>query len=130
MLAAFEPSRPRVLLVDDEAAILSAMDEYLTACDYTVDCADDGAQAMALLAREAYAVVIADLRLSAADDDGLAVLAWVREHRPATRTILLTAYGSPTVELEAHRRGVDVVLPKPQPLRAIVRIIDQLLRDA
>lgn len=118
----------RILLVDDQPSILFAMSEYLAARDYVVDCARDRVEAVALLERHAYGVVIADLRLTPArDDDGLDVLSAVHETSPATRTILLTAYGSPALERDARRRGADVVLQKPQPLGDIVRLVEQLL---
>lgn len=118
----------RILLVDDQPSILFAMSEYLAARDYVVDCAHDREEAVALLQRHAYGVVIADLRLTPAlDDDGLDVLSAVRKRSPVTRTILLTAYGSPAVERDAHLRGADVVLQKPQPLSEIARLVEHLL---
>jgi CheY-like chemotaxis protein len=123
-----DPPPPRILVVDDQTSILFAMSEYLAAHGYVVDCALDDVEAMTLLGRHAYRVVIVDLRLTPArDDDGLDVLSFVHDHCPQTRTILLTAYGSPAVETDARRRGADVVLYKPQPLQGIARIVDELL---
>ena len=117
----------RILVVDDEPAIRFALREYLAGHDWAVDCAGDRGEASALLAQRSYDVVVADLRLHVArDDDGLEVLSEVRSRHPGTHTVLLTAYGSPGVELEARRRGADVVLHKPQSLREIERIVDAL----
>jgi ActR/RegA family two-component response regulator len=119
---------PRILIVDDEESILFAMGDYFTVRGYTVDCARDRDEALALLAARAYGVVIVDLRLSMTrDDEGLDVIGHVHDHHPPTRTILLTAYWSPAIELEARRRGLDEVLLKPQPLGEIARVVERLL---
>jgi two-component system response regulator RegA len=118
----------RILLVDDETSILFAVSDYLSAFGFTVDCATDLDEATALLVRFSYAVVIADLRLRATDDEGgLDFLEQVRDRCPSARSVLLTAFGTPALELEAQRRGAAAVLLKPQPLSAIARIVDGLL---
>jgi ActR/RegA family two-component response regulator len=118
----------RLLIVDDEESILFALSDYFTAHGWAVDCARDRERATALLGGNAYAVVIADLRLSpTVDDDGLDLIGYVCHHRPSTRTILLTAHGSPAVALEAHRRGCDAVLYKPKPLSEVARVVGTLL---
>ncbi len=120
--------RPRILIVDDEASILFAMGEYFTVRGYTVDCARDVDEALALLDAHSFAVVIADLRLGMArNDEGFDVIGHVRDRSARSRTILLTADWSPEVELEARRRGLDEVLLKPQPLAEIARVIEELL---
>lgn len=121
----------RILVVDDETSIRFAVCEYLTAHGYAVDCARDLAESLALLARQTYGVAVVDLRLTVTDDDeGLALIDHLRAHSPRTRVILLTAYGAPVIELEARRRGVDVVLHKPQPLRELVRVVEGLLASS
>lgn len=121
----------RILVVDDETSIRFAVREYLTAHGYAVDCARDRAEAMALLGQHPYGVVVVDLRLTAMDgDEGLDLIGYLRAQNPRTRTILLTAYGAPAIELEARRRGADVVLHKPQPLRELARIVEGLLANA
>jgi DNA-binding NtrC family response regulator len=128
-----DPSGPRqrahrLLIVDDEESILFAMRDYFIAHGYAVDCARNHEEATACVVREAYGVVIADLRLSVTrDDDGLDLIGYVRDHSPSTRTILLTAHGSVAIAGEAQRFRVDVVLHKPKPLPEVARIVDRLL---
>jgi ActR/RegA family two-component response regulator len=127
-VAVSEGTDPRMLIVDDEASILFAMSEYFTVRGYVVDCAGDPDAAAVLLGRHAYEVVVADLRLSVTrDEEGFDVIDSVHDRCPSARTILLTAYGSPAIEVEARRRGVDAVLLKPQPLAEIARIVESLL---
>jgi two-component system response regulator PilR (NtrC family) len=97
---------PPILIVDDEESILFAMQEYFTALGYHVDCARELEDAKTLLARTPYAVAISDLRLTDnAGTEGLALLDYIRQHHPATRVIILTAYGVPETEQEARWGG-------------------------
>jgi DNA-binding NtrC family response regulator len=114
----------RILIVDDEDAILFAMRDYFTLRGYEVDSARDLDEAAARLDTHRYTVVVADLCLSEMPSaEGLEVAARVRSSSPGTAVILFTAYGSPEVEAEARRRGVCVVLKKPQPLTEVERWI-------
>ena len=117
----------RILLVDDEETIAFSIGRFLGLRGLAVDCAHELEEAQALLANVRYAVVIADLRLTGVHGaEGLEVLAYVRQHCPGTRTILLTAYGSAAVEGEAAERGADLVLHKPVPLPALARMVTLL----
>ena len=118
----------RLLLIDDEEPILFALREYFTAYGYDVDCAREMEEAEALLANVPYAGVIADLRLTGSHGaEGLEIIGYVRERCPWTRIIILTAYGSPEVEAEARRRGVDSFLHKPKPLPEVAQIVYALV---
>ena len=87
------------------------MTDYLKTYEWIVDSASDLESARRRLDANRYAVVIADLRLSPTEAiAGLDVIAHVRKTAPETKTILLTAYGSPHVEEEARRLGVDAFL--------------------
>lgn len=121
----------RLLLVDDQASILLALREYLEHRGFRVDCASTPAEADLLLARTAYDVVIADLRLSAADAvGGLRLLRRVRERQPSARTVLLTAYGSPEVEAEARRLGIDALVAKSHGLEEVAVLVRSLAATA
>jgi DNA-binding NtrC family response regulator len=114
----------RILVIDDEDPILYVMKEYFTTHNYEVDCARELEEAEALLANISYAVVIADMRLTGIHGvEGLELVAYVRERCPQTRIVILTAYGSPEVEKEAIRRGVDAFLRKPIPLPQLAQIV-------
>lgn len=123
-----DPAPPRILVMDDEEPIRFAMKEYFETFGYRVDCARELEEAEALLTHITYAVVIADLRLTGIyGAEGLGLVALVREQRPQTRIVLLTAYGSPEVEAEARRLGVDSFLRKPKPLPDLAQIVCNLL---
>lgn len=58
---------------------------------------------------------------------GLALARSIHQRSPATRVVLLTAYGSSRVEEEARRLGVESLLAKPQPLPALERHLAELV---
>lgn len=117
-----------MLVVDDEDYILRALEKYFETQNYKVDCARELEEAQALLTYIDYSIVIADLRLTGINGaEGLDIVRYIRERTSETRIILLTAYGSPEVEQEARRRGVDAFLYKPQPLKKLAEIIAGLL---
>jgi two-component system nitrogen regulation response regulator NtrX len=122
------PSPPRILIIDDEEPIRFAVREYFQHSGYAVDCAQEAEEAEALLAHVRYDAVIADLRLTGIyRTEGLGIISSVRERCPWTRTVLLTAFGSPEVEREARRLGVDAFLHKPRPLAELAGVVAELL---
>jgi DNA-binding response OmpR family regulator len=118
----------RLLVVDDEETILLAIKRYFSRIGYAVDCARELEEAEALAVYTPYDLVIADLSLSDnGSTEGLEIIRHVRRNCPSARVILLTAHGSPVVEKEAYRRGVDALLHKPKPLAELARIASALV---
>ena len=118
----------RILIVDDEGAILFSMKEYFTGRGFAVDCAQEMEEAEALLEAREYDAAIVDLRLTGTNCiEGLEIVECIKDHWPGTRIILLTAYGSPEIETEARIRGIDAFLQKPMPLSAVERIVYEVL---
>jgi two-component system response regulator PilR (NtrC family) len=118
------PGSGKVLIVDDEAAISYSMRRFLTASGYHVDVASTLAEAEERLAAAGYGLVIVDLRLSSSDDlQGLDLLRSLRRDNPRTRTMVLSAYGSPELEEAARECGACCFLHKPQPLSEIARLV-------
>jgi two-component system, response regulator FlrC len=122
---------PNILIVDDEEPTLFAMTEYFTYHGFVVDRSRDLPEAEALLAVTPYAAIITDLRLAGTDGrQGLDIIAAARKRWPGIRVILLTAYGSPQVEAEARRLGVDAFLHKPRPLPELEQTLWGLLASS
>jgi DNA-binding NtrC family response regulator len=124
-----EAEAARLLVVDDEEAILIAVKGYLDRDGFRVDAAHDVAEAKLLLSRRAYRAVVSDLNLDARyPAQGLALLEHVRASQPGVRTVLLTAYVSPEIEGRARAAGVDTVLDKSEDLKAIAGALSALVR--
>lgn len=112
-----ETNGRRILLLDDEIAILTPMARYFHRLGFLVDMASEAEEAEALIAHRQYDVAILDLRLTKYSDvSGLDVLREIRRRNENTRVVILSAYASQAAEEEAIRLGADAVLRKPQPL--------------
>lgn len=101
--------KPTLLIVDDEKTtregLRAALEER-----YDVYVAEDAASALDLLERESFAVLLTDLRLPSEDGMKLILRAKSLPHPPVC--ILMTAYGSEEVAVEAMKRGADDYISK------------------
>jgi two-component system OmpR family response regulator len=121
------PTR-RILLLDDETAILKPMGRFFAKLGYTVDMASEAEEAEALISHRRYDLAILDLRLTKfSDAAGLDVLREIRKRDHWTSVIILSAYASPAAEAEAVRLGADAVLRKPQPLNDLSELALSLI---
>ena len=119
----------RILLVEDSLGVARALVQALSLYEesaYHVDLCASGEEALAQLHEKPYDLLISDFRLPGVD--GLELLERVRQVRPAMRTILITAYGSPEVEARARELATRY-LPKPFHLRELLRQVDQALSE-
>ncbi len=120
--------RLRVLVVDDDRLVLNAVQQYLSAYEFDVDTASEREEAEALLTTKAYSLLIADLRLTGVHGrEGLELVRVARERCPLARIIVLTAFGTPELELEVLRNGSDMLLEKPLPLSDLLTAARKLL---
>ena len=92
----------KVLVVDDEAAHAEAVADSLARVGYDCTVATSGAEGMAMLARDAFEVIVTDLRMK--DSTGLELLAKSKELLPDAEVILVTGHGIDP-ELSAAVRG-------------------------
>ena len=118
----------RILIVDDEQAVLLTLRDYFVELKLEVDCASGLDEARSKLSRNRYDAVLTDIQLSRmGDTDGLSLADFVTERCPGTPLVVLTAYGSHRVEREARRRGASFFLHKPVRLEDIGQIVVGLL---
>ena len=101
--------QPMVLIVDDEKPTRDGLRAALED-RYDVYVAEDAATAMNLLEQEHFAVLLTDLRLP--KEDGLKLIARAKSLPKPPVCILMTAYGSEDVAVEAMKRGADDYIAK------------------
>jgi len=103
---------PTVLLVDDEASILSALRRLLRREGYRVLLADSAEAAFAVLAREAVEVIVSDQRMPVMT--GTELLARVKTLYPRTVRLVLSGYSEITAVTDAINKGsIHRYLSKP-----------------
>lgn len=114
-------SRRKILIVDDEPIARENLAYILNKDGYQTLVAEDGQQAIDMLAEEEVDLVLTDLRMQGRD--GLAVLAQTKQLWPAAEVVVITGYASVDTAVEAMRQGAYHYVSKPfkiDELRAIV----------
>ncbi len=101
----------RILVVDDDEALLRLLSMRLSANGFAVTTCATGEEALALAKREMFDLALTDLRLP--DRDGLSVLEGLKLIHPDLPVLLLTAHGSIPNAVEAMQKGAFGYLTKP-----------------
>jgi two-component system response regulator MprA len=120
--------QPRILVVDDEPAVQSALSRALTLEKYDVSQAADGHEALEQLSAAAYEAVILDIALPRID--GLEVCRRLRQGGDRTPVLMLTARGEIDDRVAGLDAGADDYLAKPFALRELLARVRALLRRA
>lgn len=102
---------PTILFVDDEEVIRKSFARELQMEDFAVTQAAGGAEALAVLERDRFDLVITDLMMPGVD--GFAVLKAAKRLAPQTSVIILTGYGDMRSAIDALRLGADDFTLKP-----------------
>ena len=100
-----------ILVVDDEPELSRALSKLLSRNGYHVLTAGNGEEGLVLLRKEEIHLVLSDLQMPGID--GLDLLAGVRERRPDTPVILMTAFGTIQSAVTAMRGGALDFVTKP-----------------
>ncbi len=101
----------RLLIIDDDPGVLSAMQALFRRAGHQVIALADPSEAAGALAEEAPDVVLTDVRMPLVS--GMEILALVKAQRPDAEVILMTAFGSIQLAVEAVKKGAYDFLLKP-----------------
>lgn len=103
----------RVLIVDDDPALLEALPEALRLrmSGVTVETADSAAAALGCIARQEYDAIVSDIKMPGMD--GLALLEEIRSRCPDTPTLIITGHGEHDLVVHALRGGARDFIQKP-----------------
>ncbi|PIE24701.1 MAG: hypothetical protein CSA62_02390 [Planctomycetota bacterium] len=116
--------RLRILLADDDALSREFLAEALASFDADVRSCDDGVAASKLFAKESFDAVFTDLRMPR--KDGLELIREIKSGPNPIPVVLVTAYGTVDVAVDALRVGADDVLMKPVDLEQIELVLTRL----
>jgi len=102
---------PKVLLVDNDASILSVLSTILKAEGYDSISLRNGTEALAKIRSEEFDLIISDIRMTPVD--GMEILKCARNQQPDTAVIMLTAFGSVANAIKAMKLGAFDYVTKP-----------------
>src|SRR4030042_1893448 len=114
-----------ILIVDDEKSLLDLLNIVLKKEGYRVKTCLTPARGFELLDKEIFDLVICDIKLP--QISGMEILKYVRENRPGTPVIMITAYGSLKQAVEALKAGATDYILKPFDVEELKIIIAQEL---
>ncbi len=114
----------RVLLLDDEPAVLSVLADYLQAPGLEIVTCREIEAAEAVLEHGRFDVVVTDLRVSELGGlEGMRLIRWVSTHFPETVVLAMSGYVNDDVHALGRAVGAQAVLEKPIDLRRLRRFV-------
>ena len=116
----------KILLADDEATFRETFAKVLQEEGMSVTAVSNGTDAIDAVTKEPFAVAILDIRMPGAD--GIKVLREIMRIRPKTRVIMITAFGTVEMAVEAIKLGAFDYVIKPVVMDDILMKIHQNLR--
>jgi len=115
----------RLVVIDDEVNAAAALETLLRDDGYEVARAHDARQGLLLIEQTAPEVVLTDLRMPGMD--GLELLAKIKQARPDTMVVLMTAYGTVKTAVKAMKLGAEDYLSKPIDIEELEIVLQKTL---
>jgi two-component system response regulator PilR (NtrC family) len=122
-----DPGPSRILVVDDERSMRELLEILLLKHGYSVECAENGPDALAMVRSRPFDLVITDIRMKPVN--GLEVLKRCKEIAPRTIVIMISAYASTELAVEAMNEGAYDFFPKPFNNEQILAVISGALSN-
>lgn len=125
------PSKPSILVTDDDPIFLAVLRSRLEAAGYDVGTAENGLDAQEALARKPYQLLVTDILMPRCD--GIQLITTVRPQYPALKIIAMTS-GGPVANdhylARATQAGAHAGLEKPFPREVFLATVTKLLGAA
>jgi two-component system response regulator HydG len=101
----------KILIIDDEVNIGILLSKFLTSNGFEVSTCSNGKDAMDLMTRESFNLVLCDYRLT--DTDGREMLKNIKKTYPSTGVIIITGYSDIKLAVELVKMGAYDYITKP-----------------
>ena len=120
-----ENNTPHILVVDDELSMRELLEVLLTKEGYKVTCAKNGQDAISMIKKTVFDLLLCDIRLG--DITGIDVLKALRGENQDTVVIMISAYASTEAAVEAMNEGAYDFVPKPFNNEELIKTIKNAL---
>ena len=119
------PRKQRILIVDDDGAVQVSLALLLKQSGFDAVCCDDPQQALATLAHQPVDLVLQDMNFSlqTSGEEGLQLLADIKQARPALPVLLMTAWGSIALAVRGVQAGAANFFTKPWDNTQLIALI-------
>jgi len=125
---AMKNSKARILVVEDDAALLQGLMDVLVFNGYEVHGSADGSEGLRAALEAPCDLVLLDVMLPGLD--GLSVCREIRQRKPNQAVVMITAKGAEEEIVAGFKAGADDYIPKPFSLRELMVRVEAVLRRA
>ncbi|MBN2029692.1 sigma-54-dependent Fis family transcriptional regulator [bacterium] len=115
----------KILIVDDEKSVRYSFERFLKEPEYQVESAKNGSEALQKFKQGNYDLIILDVHLP--DIMGLDVLRQMKTSDPKAVVLIITAFGTTDLAIEATKAGAYDYIQKPFDIPAMKKLIDDAL---
>jgi len=115
----------RILIADDEVNLRLVLQTSISKVGYGVDTVENGKEALRMAQENYYDVVILDIRMP--EMDGLQAFYEIHKIKPDLPIILMTAFGSSEIAVDAMKRGAFDYILKPFNLEEVKIIVNRAI---
>jgi DNA-binding NtrC family response regulator len=116
-------ANPKVLIIDDDQAMLDLTRFHLQSRGYEVAMAETAREGLELIATGGFNIALTDFSLP--DLDGIELVKQIKETSPDTEIIMITGYGSVEKAVEATKAGAFYFLEKPVDFEELLLLIEK-----
>ena len=121
-------SKARILVVEDDAALLNGLLDVLVFNGYDVKGIEDGGRGLEVGLNEQFDLILLDVMLPTTD--GFAICKEIRREKPKQGIIIITAKGAEDDIINGFKVGADDYITKPFSLREVMVRVEAVLRRA
>ncbi len=115
----------KILIVDDEVVVRESLKDWLIDSNYPVSTAENGPQALEIIAKEKIEILITDLMMPGMD--GIELMKKAKEIVPAIQVIIVTAYASVPTAITAMKEGAYDYVEKPISPERVESVLERLV---
>ncbi|HHT9113624.1 MAG TPA: sigma-54-dependent transcriptional regulator [Candidatus Wunengus sp. YC65] len=116
--------KPKLLLVDDDKNALDGLVKILTHDGYPVSGVLSGYEALSLLSKKNFDIIVTDMKLPGIG--GLSLIHEIRKKEESVAIVVVTAYSSVKTAVEAIKCGADDYLTKPINIEELKLVLEKI----
>lgn len=117
----------RILVVDDESIVRVSCKRILEPEGFFVDIAADGYEAIELIKKQPYDIIITDLKMPKMD--GLEVLEWIKKNSPVSKVVVITGFSTPEIAERSEKAGATKYLEKPFTPETLISVVQSAINE-
>ena len=119
------PSKPKILIVDDEPRMCKSLELILSRHNYQIKTANDVKSAIDNISHRPFDLILTDIVMD--DSDGFQVMDHINRHNIDTVVVMMTGYASTDTAVEALRKGAYDYIRKPFETEEVINTIENAL---